>query len=506
MFLFEGKGKAVLYTGDIRSEPWHVNAFARSPCMVEYSFGLKTLDKVYLDTSFTEDVVFQAKAEGLSELIGKVSKYPKETVFHFSAWTYGYEEVWIALAKALGTRIHVDDYKLNVYKALQIKLDEDHYVHLSPEAPTLTGYTCGNRFQPGILTRDESARLHSCEKGTHCATMAKGDVVWITPIVAHLSSTSDMAEIGIGGGIDDLENKDELVLSPEDAQILFQSLSVSESKDLPQNSKDVLPKFLLSAASAQRPITLNLAPRDDEDNSDTTGLQRALKSLTDASGKGRGQEDVGITIKGLFGDYCSGNVFHHDEYMTEIAGRLASHDIEHHQSQTSVDSAPGSDCLMSTITGSTTLVREAELPGDALNSSQATTASRPSVNREIKDDCTTREPVDGQQRIIDLTLDSEASQSSAVRSKTSSSSKRSYDECVKKQPTSMDGDRADESTIEDTNFLVNSQGSSLSARSLESRRNAFNAMLGRSSVHYTWTGLLSTTNNHTHPESELGEG
>lgn len=73
--------------------------------MVEYSSGIKTLDKVYLDTSFTEDVIFQTKAEGLRELIDKVSKYPKETKFYFSAWTYGYEDVWIALAKALDTRV-----------------------------------------------------------------------------------------------------------------------------------------------------------------------------------------------------------------------------------------------------------------------------------------------------------------------------------------------------------------------------------------------------------------
>lgn len=73
--------------------------------MIEYSSGLKTLDKVYLDTSFTEDVVFQTKAEGLRELIDKVFQYPKETTFHFSAWTYGYEDVWIALARALNTRV-----------------------------------------------------------------------------------------------------------------------------------------------------------------------------------------------------------------------------------------------------------------------------------------------------------------------------------------------------------------------------------------------------------------
>lgn len=78
--------------------------------MIEYLHhndkpGLNALDRIYLDTSFTEDVQFQAKSEGLRELLGKVSKYPKDTVFYFSAWTYGYEEVWIALSKALNTKV-----------------------------------------------------------------------------------------------------------------------------------------------------------------------------------------------------------------------------------------------------------------------------------------------------------------------------------------------------------------------------------------------------------------
>lgn len=110
---------AVLYTGDIRSEPCHVNAILRNPCMVEYLHeqgkrSLKTLDRVYLDTSFTEDVKFQTKSDGLRELLQKVLKYPENTVFYFSAWTYGYEEVWIALAKALDTKVCSALYPLNV--------------------------------------------------------------------------------------------------------------------------------------------------------------------------------------------------------------------------------------------------------------------------------------------------------------------------------------------------------------------------------------------------------
>lgn len=87
--VFEGHGKAVLYTGDIRSEPWFVNTIARSPSMVEYSSGLKTLDTIYLDTSFVDDIAFQTKAEGIRELLHKVGRYPTDTIFHFQAWTYG---------------------------------------------------------------------------------------------------------------------------------------------------------------------------------------------------------------------------------------------------------------------------------------------------------------------------------------------------------------------------------------------------------------------------------
>lgn len=87
--VFEGQGKAVLYTGDIRSEPWWVNAIARSPSLIEYTTGLKTLDTIYLDTSFVDDIGFPTKAEGLSELLQKVSRYPADTIFHFQAWTYG---------------------------------------------------------------------------------------------------------------------------------------------------------------------------------------------------------------------------------------------------------------------------------------------------------------------------------------------------------------------------------------------------------------------------------
>jgi DNA cross-link repair 1C protein len=88
--VFEGDGKAVLYTGDVRSEPWFVNSLERNTCLIEYSSRLRTLDKIYLDTSFLEPIQFQSKAQGIAELLKKMAPYPEDTIFHIQAWTFGF--------------------------------------------------------------------------------------------------------------------------------------------------------------------------------------------------------------------------------------------------------------------------------------------------------------------------------------------------------------------------------------------------------------------------------
>jgi hypothetical protein len=111
--VIEGNNKAILYTGDIRSEPWFVNNLTRNPFLIEYTNGLKTLDCIYLDTSNTIDIPFSPKADGLKELLQKVSKYPANTVFHFSAWTFGYEEVWMALSRTLKSQVRISSVLLS---------------------------------------------------------------------------------------------------------------------------------------------------------------------------------------------------------------------------------------------------------------------------------------------------------------------------------------------------------------------------------------------------------
>ena len=77
--------------------------------MLPYSMGIRRLDKLYLDTTFATkrevNRTFPSKADGLEELLLKVSEYPKGTIFYFNAWTFGYEEVYVALASLLGSKV-----------------------------------------------------------------------------------------------------------------------------------------------------------------------------------------------------------------------------------------------------------------------------------------------------------------------------------------------------------------------------------------------------------------
>lgn len=43
--------------------------------------------------------------EGIRELIETIEKYPSDTIFHLNTWTFGYENVWVALAAAFNTQV-----------------------------------------------------------------------------------------------------------------------------------------------------------------------------------------------------------------------------------------------------------------------------------------------------------------------------------------------------------------------------------------------------------------
>ena len=82
---------------------------ARNPVILPYTHGLKRIDKIYLDTTFAskknQHRKFPTKADGLKELLEKVSEYAFDTVFYIHAWTFGYEDVWSALSSALRSQV-----------------------------------------------------------------------------------------------------------------------------------------------------------------------------------------------------------------------------------------------------------------------------------------------------------------------------------------------------------------------------------------------------------------
>ena len=205
MFLVEDRQKAILYTGDIRSETWWINSLARHPTFIPYTSGIRRLDNVYLDTTFASKDeryrTFTSKGDGIKELLEKVLKYPADTTFHFHAWTLGYEDIWLALSSALRSQVHVDRYKSLLYGSLAAENASQFHYH---EGPALSGYQNGNHYQKGCLTEDKSVKLHSCEHGTGCPASSSSTTVYITPILNRDNSDKVLSEIGAGGGGGDL--------------------------------------------------------------------------------------------------------------------------------------------------------------------------------------------------------------------------------------------------------------------------------------------------------------
>ncbi|OTB01866.1 hypothetical protein M426DRAFT_323097 [Hypoxylon sp. CI-4A] len=529
MFLFEAGGKAVLYTGDIRSEPWWVNSIARSPSMIEYSTGLKILDRIYLDTSILDDFPLQTKSEGLRELLEKVAQYPKDTIFHLQAWTYGYEEVWIALSKALGSKIHVDEYKMRVYKSLATKSSDHRFAaqtHLTKEAPYLVGFTCGNNQREGCLTLDESVRIHSCEKGMGCKVVEEKPIVWIQPIVAHLSNGRDMVEVGIGGGGDDLSLKP--TLEAEDIRVLLEIQNEQIISNFGPEVKDILQKALV----ASRDVAIDMETSDSSDDrsmaelfaslvTKMNSIRNPVKQLGNPNDSGELPNQIvfpyarhsslpelrhlvetfkpkdiwpctvdppfwverGISIRRLFGDICSGDEFAHDAWIGQLpemalrAQREVTENATDAEPATSPPRIHSSPFIQSSdIAGLSNSITKENTPGRAISL----------VPTQPPGDVKPGQPASPQ-----ATLE--------VRSPR----KRSYDSFINDQTNDVASVTEDD---EDEINLQDSQASTLSAYAYDTRLRAFQAMQANLEDNGTWNtiSLISTTDNHSTIEPELG--
>ncbi|KAF2139884.1 uncharacterized protein K452DRAFT_352202 [Aplosporella prunicola CBS 121167] len=318
MFLIQSRAKAVLYTGDI-----------------------------YLDTTFASasaaDQDFPSKADGVRELLDKVARYPPDTIFHFEAWTFGYEDVWVALAAFLDSPIHLDQYRWRLYKSLEVAG--------APEAPPLCGFDLGNHRQRGCLTTDPHVRLHSCERGTPCPVVdGNAAVVQIVPVVTRRYDGTHVPEAGRGGGKGNLDRIAELeapaAVLPrihalcaqhlQDRTLLAEGLRIrldtddawdlDVDADAPAHTLNDLVALLARTAQPATadsavpdtplPRTITFPYSRHASHRELCGLARALAprdvypctvdedAWTPESG-----------MRALFGRFCSGDVFAHDEMM-----------------------------------------------------------------------------------------------------------------------------------------------------------------------------------------------
>lgn len=185
MFLIEGDGKAVLYTGDMRADPAFLSSVLANPLLTQYTSGLRVLDCVYLDTSAKIDGPgYQSKQAGCIRLVQAVSKYPITTKFYFNARCLGYEELWLALARSFNAKIHVDKYRLDLFAAL------DHS-------------TCkfGNALNQILTTDMNASRFHSCESTDRCAAM-NGDEIYIKVVNSVFHVTDEISSGHLVGETD----------------------------------------------------------------------------------------------------------------------------------------------------------------------------------------------------------------------------------------------------------------------------------------------------------------
>lgn len=395
MFLIEGHGKAVLYTGDIRAETWWVNSIVQNPVLAPYALGLRSLDCIYLDTTFATKRApyknFPSKAEGIRELLEKVSTYPQDTIFYFHSWTFGYENVWTALSAFLNCRIHLDDYRTRIYGSLssldkrslreagldvqsENKFLRDAGIEIR-EAAALCGFKNGNHMQPGCLTSSENVRLHSCERGMGCSVIdkdANADIVHIIPIISR-SNGVEIAELGAGGGKGDLDQKEELEMGDVTAIGRLMDLC-AQSIDSADSLSRVL-KLLqqaLSTGSASMDVGLQLQ-KESQVSEDDVSLQKfvaalasnATKKQSDSTEPHRNQmirfpysrhssyselceliaafkpRDVfpctvdeatwtpELSMNALFGEHCSAQTFRHDvEMMRTFKARTRYEDAQ----------------------------------------------------------------------------------------------------------------------------------------------------------------------------------
>lgn len=121
MFLVEGEmGGSVLCTGDLRAEKWWVDGLSLLPQLAPYLAGFKTLDNIYLDTTFgyrgEPYIEMPPNNLGIYAAIGLLKKYPMddpEINYCFRDTVLGFDQAWAFIVSYFGAALEVSGKKLS---------------------------------------------------------------------------------------------------------------------------------------------------------------------------------------------------------------------------------------------------------------------------------------------------------------------------------------------------------------------------------------------------------
>ncbi|GAB6021143.1 Protein artemis [Chamberlinius hualienensis] len=123
MILFEGSGETVLYTGDIRLDGNSLN-YRNMPLLYETCGNLKSIAKLYVDTTFCTDVytTFPSKIESRDILLDAIEPWLKADARHLvfldCPYKFGCEYLFMELHKKFNMKVHVSKQKKAQYKSI----------------------------------------------------------------------------------------------------------------------------------------------------------------------------------------------------------------------------------------------------------------------------------------------------------------------------------------------------------------------------------------------------
>lgn len=115
MFLLEGIEMAVLATGDIRAESWWASSLIKNTYLFPYITGLKVLDQIYIDTTFTYRgepyISIIPNCEGIFATMELLKLYPvdEEIQFIFVDSVSGSEEAWFQIGNYFDGVLRAND-------------------------------------------------------------------------------------------------------------------------------------------------------------------------------------------------------------------------------------------------------------------------------------------------------------------------------------------------------------------------------------------------------------